>query len=247
MNIKKELKDFYDQEANKFHNTRKKHWPEFDHILKIVKKSKKRNINILELGCGSWRFLWYLQENTKKKINYTWVDISDWLIDIAKHEYPEWNFFSMDMVSALQQQNQWTYDFVIAIASFQHLPTYKERLLALKNIYRILNYWGECIMVNWSFSKWFWEKYRNQVIKSFFKQFLGKYKFNDIFVPWKQDNSDKIFYRYYHIFTHSELRKLSKHSWFILEELSYIDKEGNISTDWKDSRNSFFVAKKDVI
>jgi hypothetical protein len=53
MNILFDLKNFYNNQAEKFHYTRKKEWPEFEYILKEIKSSKKRNIKILELGCGS--------------------------------------------------------------------------------------------------------------------------------------------------------------------------------------------------
>jgi ubiquinone/menaquinone biosynthesis C-methylase UbiE len=44
------------------------------------------------------------------------------------------------MLNFVENQQDQTFDFVIAVASFQHIPTRWERLLILKHIYRILSY-----------------------------------------------------------------------------------------------------------
>jgi ubiquinone/menaquinone biosynthesis C-methylase UbiE len=87
------------------------------------------------------------------------------LIEIAKTETlkednkSNVNFVVSDMLSFLEKQDQQSYDFVIAVASFQHISKKYERLLILKNIYRVLEYDGVCQMFNWSFSTWFFKKY----------------------------------------------------------------------------------------
>lgn len=246
LDVISDLKDFYNSQANKFHSTRKKTWVEFDEMLKVIKQSKKRNIKILELWCWDGRFLQYLSSNTKKNIDYTWVDISDNLISIAREENPWWNFVVDDMASFLQLQSQQHYDFIIAVASFQHISTYKERLLVLKNIYRTLNYGWSLIMTNWSFSNWFINKYKYPILKSFIKAIitLWIYKYNDIYVPWLNDGM--LFYRYYHIFTIWELRKLLNLSWFVINQDDYISPRWVLSKNWKTSRNSLFVAQKEI-
>jgi ubiquinone/menaquinone biosynthesis C-methylase UbiE len=71
------------------------------------------------------------------------------------------------MLEFLEKQDQQSYDFVFAVASFQHIPTRWERLLILKNIYRILEYGGVVQMFNWSFSSWFFKKYSKNILKAF--------------------------------------------------------------------------------
>jgi hypothetical protein len=55
MDIIEELKNFYNDQAEKFTETRKKKWPEFELILQEIKndfdRSKNKILNILELGC----------------------------------------------------------------------------------------------------------------------------------------------------------------------------------------------------
>lgn len=53
MDIKNDLKSFYDAEATKYASTRKKHRTDADIVLEEIKKSGKKNITILEFGCGS--------------------------------------------------------------------------------------------------------------------------------------------------------------------------------------------------
>ena len=51
MEIKETIKEFYNQQAEKFSQTRQKNWPEFNYILDEVKLllSQKEKIIILEL------------------------------------------------------------------------------------------------------------------------------------------------------------------------------------------------------
>jgi SAM-dependent methyltransferase len=72
------LTDFYTNSSEKRSSTRKKPWPEFDHIIEYVnevaienqqldrrRKSKERSriLRILELGCGDGRFAEYLDKH----------------------------------------------------------------------------------------------------------------------------------------------------------------------------------------
>jgi len=280
-NIKESIKNFYNAQAEKFSETRKKQWPEFFYIKQEVEKilSQKWKIRILELGCGDGRLYRYLVDVfPKEQIEYTGVDISEGLIKIAKEnwelreenlekkvnlnyqssisekESPKSsklstspNFVVSDMLSFVEKQDQQSYDFVIAVASFQHIPKKYERLLILKNIYRVLEYDGVVQMFNWSFSTWFFKKYFKQILKSFLLWILTLFTrpLNDIYIPWKNDW--KVYYRYYHIFFLFELKNLFKQSWFVIKELCYINREWNKSVSRKDARNSMIIAKKSVI
>ena len=259
-NIKESVKNFYNAQAEKFSGTRKKQWPEFFYIKQEVEKilSQKWKIRILELGCGDGRLYRYLVDVfPKEQIEYTGVDISEGLINIAKENWElrdenlekevKCSFVVSDMLSFVEKQDQQSYDFVIAVASFQHIPKKYERLLILKNIYRILDYDGIVQMFNWSFSHWFFKKYTMQIVKAFLLWIVSIFTkpLNDIYIPWKNDW--KVYYRYYHIFFLFELKNLFKQSWFVIKELCYINREGNKSVSRKDARNSMIIAKKSVI
>jgi hypothetical protein len=133
------------------------------------------------------------------------------------------------------------------VASFQHIPERWERLLILKHIYRVLTYWGELMMFNWSFSEWFFKKFKFQILKSFLIWILSLWSrpINDIMVPWK--DKDKTFYRYYHIFFLFELKNLFKQAGFVIKKLCYIWKNWQQTINRKYSRNSCIIGEKEVI
>ncbi len=60
MSIQTDLQEFYDAHAEKYYQTRNKHWADADIFLDEIKSSNKKTINILEFGCGSGRLLSHL-------------------------------------------------------------------------------------------------------------------------------------------------------------------------------------------
>ncbi len=248
-NTKQQTKNFYNQQSQKRDTTRQKIWPEFEIILKQIKQSRKKNIKILDLWCGNANVLQFLTDNQdfhKKNIDYTWVDIAENLIQIAKNKFPNSKFEANDMIDFIETQKQESFDFVFLIASLQHIPTEKERLIILKNIYRILKYKWYLIFIDWCFSKRFIKKYKKYIFKAFCKNFftLGYLKANDLYIPWKWEN--QIYQRYYHIFTQNEKIRLTKQAWFCIEKLLYLDNKWNLINSW-NWRNSIAIAQKEVI
>jgi len=245
---KENIRDFYNKTADKFTQTRQKFWPEFEYIKQEIATIiwHKWKIKILELWCWSWRLYTYLLNFFPEElIEYKWIDISEKIIKIAEQTW--WNFEVADMLEFLEKQDQQSFDFIVAVASFQHINLYRERLLIMKNIYRILDYDGKVMMFNWSFSHWFFKKYTLDIFKSFLIGILSLFTkpINDIFIPWKQDN--KTYYRYYHIFFLFEIKKLAKISSIIVQELCYISKTWEKTVSRKQARNSMLVWKKDIM
>jgi len=78
--ILKENKKIYEILAEDFSRTRDQNWPEIEKLTKYVRKGDK----ILDLGCGNGR-LYKILKN--KKVEYTGIDISEKLIEIAKKEF----------------------------------------------------------------------------------------------------------------------------------------------------------------
>lgn len=253
MTIKKDLQIFYDLEADKYACTRKKHRPEADLLLDELSCIEKKSIKILELGCWWWRFLSLLSKIKDKKIVYTWVDLSKNLLDIAEKDFKKTNntninasFICDDMINYISKPKQESFDVIVCIASFQHIPNQKERLFLLKNFYRILNYEWKVIMTNRSFSLRFIKKYYKVILKWFIKQLAKYWKFNfkDIEIPWKSNQTTHK--RYYHIFTLKELSTLCKLSWFIKSELCYLNKSWKKSIEIKDAKNTLLVMSKNI-
>lgn len=246
MSIVQDLADFYTTEAKKYHQTRKKYRPEGGLLLQSISKLSARIPKILELGCGGGRFISLLNQQFKKKFSYTWIDISEGLLSYAQEENPDQHFFCTDMLSHLQSCKQESLDLIVACASFQHLPTEKERLVVMKNAYRALNYEGMLIFTNWAFSERFLKTHWKALILSMVKSLFtwGHFSRRDLFIPRKSKTGTH--YRYYHLFWLNELKKLAEMSGFVVEELYYLDKKGNRVLDWRKANNSFLVARKMV-
>lgn len=186
----KDLQDFYNSEAKKYHQTRKKHRADGILILEKLHSLKLKNPKILELGCGGGRLTTLLNKSYKSDFSYTGVDISKKLLQYAKEDNSNNEFICLDMLSFLQSCKQETFDSIIACASFQHLTTQEERLAVMKNAYRALSYEGILIFTNWAFSEWFLKKHWKIISRSGIKYLftLGKKSWRDVLIPRTSKN-----------------------------------------------------------
>jgi len=253
MNIKKSLANFYNMEAEKYYHTRNKHRADADVFLNEIKNSNKKSITILEFGCGSGRLLAHLTQLKDIKIKYIWVDISQELLKFAKKQLEKKpvptnivaTFICDDIVHYIQWPKQESFDFVFWVASFQHIPSSKERFFLIKNIYRILAYDGTIIMTNRSFSLRFIKKYTKFLLVWLWKYIysFGTYERNSLMIPWT--NHAITSQRFYHIYTLAELKAILTMSGFIIQKLWYLNKWTNTNS-WKHSQNSLIIAKKNI-
>lgn len=248
--IKQDLQFFYDNEAKKYAETRKKFWHEEKVILNEIGPlfNQKEKIKVLEFWCGSGRFATLLNQNFSGKFDYVWIDLSKELISYASKENPNLTFFQWDITKLIKNFEQESFDLIVWTSSFQHIPTLKERSFLMKNFYRLLNYDGVLLMTNRSLSKRFIRKYYKIVLKSKLLSFLkfDRYSARDLMVP-RTDSKWKVYERFYHFFSLSELRDLAAFSWLSLKINTFLDDNGDFTDNEKISRSSFFVAAKTPI
>lgn len=249
MDIVHELQLFYNKQASRFHETRKRTWPEFAILLKEIESfpADKKVIKVLEVGCGSWRFCKFLQENSSRKIDYTGVDLSKNLIEIAKIENDGAHFVVDHMKDFLEKQKQEHYDVIVWVASFHHLENKTERLFTLELMYRTLKYDGKLLLLNWAYSERFLKKYWKWQLNALWKTILtlGFWKRNDVLVPWVE--KDHTFHRFYHIFTLKEISILVKRSGFAIKFVSFIDRFWHLVDKRRYAKNSLIVGEKKVV
>ena len=239
------LKNVYDTIAEKYYISRNKHRNDWIHILNEIQKYWKKEISILEFWCWWWRCIKYLNEYIKWiKINYVWIDISNELLKYAKKDNRKEKFICDDICNYIQKAPQENFDFIIWIASFQHIEKEIDRLNLMKNFYRTLKYWWKLIMTNRSFSNRFYKKYQKEIIQSIFKTIytLGNHKRNDLSIP-RKFNWDTL-YRFYHIFSIKEIELLCKESWFIINKLTFLDKNWKEISEKKWSNNTILIWEK---
>ena len=241
--ITQQLQNIYNKNAKQFSQTRKKHRPEIDHIVAHINTLPQKSISIIELWCWDGRLYSYITKNTKKTIKYTGVDISDKLLEIGKANNTKATFICSDMVDYIQKGKQESVDIVISIAAFHHLVDKKQRLLVLKNIYRLLKYDGAFVMTNRCFSTWFIKKYRQAIIRSMVRYLLTLWHKDrkDVYIPRNKKDL-----RYYHIFNKKDIEKLATISWFIIRENCYIQTNGEKSIEKENARNIFTILQKNI-
>ena len=239
------LKEFYDDVADTYYNSRNKHRNDWAIIAKEIQSYWKKEISILEFWCGWWRCIKFLNENLKWiKINYVWVDISNKLLNFARKDNPNNTFVCENIINYINKAQQEKFDFIIWIASFQHIEKYEQRLFLMKNFYRILKYWGELIMTNRSYSNRFFKKYKQSILSSTRKTIYTFWWHNirDLSIPRKAKS--KTYNRFYHIFTKKELSMLCKECSFDIKELTYLNsKWEQIDAQWL-SNNTLLIAQK---
>lgn len=239
------LKDFYNDIAHNYYNSRNKYRNDWAIVANEIQSYWKKEISILEFWCWWWRCIKFLNENLKWiKINYTWVDISENLLAFAKKDNPGDKFVCDDIINYIKTISQESFDFIIWIASFQHIKKHEQRLFLMKNFYKALKYWWELIMTNRSYSDRFIKKYKTSIISSILKTIYTLWAHNarDLSIPWK--TNQKTYYRFYHIFSKKELSLLCKENFFYIKNLSYINNKWENINDRKLSSNSVIIAQK---
>lgn len=247
--IKDNLQSFYDNEAKKYAETRKKFWHEEKAILNVITPLfEKDKVRILEFGCWSGRFASLLSKNFGWKFDYVWIDLSEELLSYASKDNPNLTFFQWDITKLIKNFEQESFDLIVWTSSFQHIPTLKERSFLMKNFYRLLDYDWILLMTNRSLSSWFIRKNRQIVLKSRLKSWLkfNKDKARDIMVPWT-DSNGMVYERFYHFFSLKELEKLAIFSGLTIKTNKYINENWEFTDNEKLSRSSLFVAKKSPI
>lgn len=238
--ILKETETGYDLVSQKFSETRKYFWRGLEFISDYAKTGDK----VLDFGCGNGRLLELFSD---KKIDYSGLDISEKLIDIAREKYSDVNFFK---ISSLQTTLPFADDYfntVYSIAVFHHFPSMKYREDVAKELYRVTKKNGHIVITVWNL----WQK---KYIKNIVKNWVNKLKgdknldWKDCYIPFtdnsvhpvksaeggaQQFNGVNKFQRFHHAFTKRELKSLFKKAGFLVEQCRVVN-----------GRNILLIGKK---
>lgn len=217
-NLLQKVREDYDVTSQEFSDTRFGIWKD----LKVFKKYVKPDYKILDIGCGNGRLYKLLEKQTAE---YTGLDNSRSLIKIAKKKHPKANFISSDALNLPFESEE--FNLIFSIAMFHQIPSRELRLVALKEMKRVLKNKGTLILTSWNL----WQprlifKYKLwHLIFGFKRKNLDK---RDVYIPWKLKDG-KTIKRYYHAFTLKELRSLVKEAGFKILKNYYAkgDKEAS--------------------
>ncbi len=183
--------------AEEFTKTRKWNWHELEFLSEYIKNGQK----VLDLGCGNGRLCKLLQG---KDIEYIGLDNSEGLIKIARERFNEAEFLVADALNLGIRFPKNEFDVIVSVAFLHHIPSQKLQLKILKDCFSLLKPNGFLIFTVWNLRQWklIW-RYR------LYSLFLGQ---KDVFVPWNA--GEKKIWRYHHVFTIREIRRLTHKAGF---------------------------------
>ena len=211
----------YNNFAKTFSKSRKNmKWLEMEYFLEKIHFSETSNI--LDVWCGNWRFLWELINIFWEKIhsnNYTWADLSSWLLAEARKDYSEFNFHELNMLDLDRLEEK--YSDIFFYASFHHLQNITDRKIVLEKTFNMLDKWWKIYMTNWALNS---ELNKKRYSEAEIKNSKNKY--------WSVDFNIKLAWndRYYHCFSLEELKILSQEIWFKIIENRLFENDRNFIT-----------------
>jgi len=209
----------YDAFAETFSNSRKNmKWAEIEHITNEYFEYFHEK-SILDIGCGNGRLLTHFQDLRIYPGEYVGIDNSKNMIKEAKKLHPESSFLWKDM-SDLESIGQ-TWNAIIGIASFHHLPTFTKRMHTLQIFWNILLSGGIVALTNWNLlSEENSQKYQSSKIPDSRNEFGSE----DFLIKIGK------FERFYHAFCLQELEKLAEKTHFRILENRIFPTQRNIIT-----------------
>jgi ubiquinone/menaquinone biosynthesis C-methylase UbiE len=187
--------DNYDAMAEEFSVSRPFFWRELGHFADYVKDGDK----VLDVGCGNGRILDIFEDKT---IDFTGIDSSGKLIEIAKQEYGNRGTFYKQCGTALHFDDE-SFDVLYSLAVIHHIPSKEYRELFVRELYRTLKPGGTLIITTWNL----WHpKFYRALREEGIKKLMGKSELDwgDIIFVFGQ----KYRKRYLHAFTQSGFKKL---------------------------------------
>lgn len=197
-----------------------------------VLKGVKTGYKALDIGCGNG---FMAREVVARKGLYFGLDISSKLIEISKKKNRDLvknksAYFRVGDALKLPYKNNY-FDFVFSFAVFHHIPSEKQRIRFLSEIRRVLKPGHVAEIKNWNLlSPWANKKFK---IGMQLKDNKPGFDKGDVIIPWKATRG-KVYERYLHVFSDSEIRRLAKSAGFKNCRIGYYTREAKKKKDGED-------------
>ncbi|MEK6952244.1 MAG: class I SAM-dependent methyltransferase [Nanoarchaeota archaeon] len=180
-------KQIWNKIALQWHNFRQKPTEE---VIWFLNKYCKNKGKVIDIGCGNAR---NIIPFAKLNFECYGIDFSEEMLknakDLANKNKIKINLELANIIKIPYPNN--SFDYCLHLASLHHLNTKEEQFKSLQETYRVLKKEGLVLLTVWN---------KLQL------KFLLKPK--DTYVSWKINN--KVYKRYYYLFTYFELKKLIK-------------------------------------
>ena len=97
-------------------------------------KAEEEEIRLLDFGCGLSHYYAYLEEEGRKNIRYTGVDISEKYVNASREKYPDNRYYCIDILEEeFPERNDYT--VVNGIFTFKNTAPFEE----------MFDFWKKCM------------------------------------------------------------------------------------------------------
>lgn len=196
--------DVYERIASHFSSTRYKPWPIIERFLKALPDGSVG----LDVGCGNGKYL-----AVNSNIFIVGSDRSSNLISIAARHQPH-SVIVADILTLPHPPR--SFDFAVSIAVVHHLSTSERRIQAIRSILGSIRSGAQALIYVWALeqesSRRGWSQDDDQDVmvpwvmrgckKSANAHEAAEYGHRAAFPP-----EDKVFHRYYHLYSKGELER----------------------------------------
>ena len=149
---------FYDAQAQDFSGTRNHPWPGWTRLLPHLTGSGP--LRTLDVGCGNARFAQFLADGLEREVDYTGLDASAPLLEIARQRAPDAGFLEHDLVlDAPSELPSGPFDLIALFGVTHHLPGAQFRTELMRELAARLAPAGLLVLTYWQFGSE--ERFRN--------------------------------------------------------------------------------------
>lgn len=182
----------YDAISEHFDQTRYCPWVGVELFIRQLPS----NIKFLDVGCGNGKYF-----AIRNDIYMYGCDQCKNLVNIVKNRYP---YVNVDCANGLNlPYESETFQATISVAVLHHLTNTEKRMIFLRELTRVTSQGGYILITVWSTNIQDKRKNKWRFIEPYSQSSQGM----DVIIPWN-DKKNKIYDRYYHLFTEDEIKCL---------------------------------------
>lgn len=225
----------YDAIAPQWHGTRYKAWPR---VADFARQVGVHGAQVADVGCGNGKNAAAVCENGGICCA---CDVSRPLLEIAKRQTRGLSYDCLEADATCLPWRDRTFDAALNIAVLHHVSTHPRRILAVREVLRILKCHGRALFYAWAFEQREFEARSGHrfacpdVLVPFHLRTHGEYwDPHNPYIPdhatLDREKNALVLQRYCHVYRHGELEDLILEAaggpTFVTIELAYYD-QGN--------------------